>query len=112
MAEERHRPFSCGSQFGDWQNSNCCRCTKFNPEGLGDCEIDKALLHAMFEDGSVSTEIAERMGYLDNSPPRQDGFSYNWQCKEVDWTQEWREEFADNAGERETLVLEGMQIPA
>lgn len=108
MSDTKIRPFSCGTQFIDWQNSNCCRCTKYNPEGIGDCEIDKALLYASMGDGSVNEEIAERMGYLDNSPPRQEGFSYNWQCGEVEWTQEWREECADKAAERLTGVLPGM----
>lgn len=109
---ERHQPFSCGSQFLDFQNSNCCRCTKYNPEGIGKCEIDNALLEAQFGDGSVSAEIAERMGFLDNSPPRQEGFSYNWQCGEVDWTPEWVAEVNDRKGVEQTLVLEGLETIA
>jgi hypothetical protein len=38
----------------------------------------------MFDDGSVTEEIAERMGFLDSKPPRQEGFSYCWRCKEFD----------------------------
>lgn len=81
---EPHRPFHCGTQFADWEDANCCRCKKYTPpdEGMPTCQIAHAFIEAMFGDGSVSTDIAERCGYLDNSPPRQDGFSYCWRCKE------------------------------
>lgn len=112
MAEEtRHRPFSCGSQSVDWQAANCARCTKYS-EDASKCEIDRALLEAMFGDGSVSTDIAERMGYLDNSPPRHEGFAYNWPCKEVCWTEEWKAEVNARRGERQTLTLPGLEEPA
>lgn len=95
---EKHIPFSCGSQSMDWVSANCARCTKYNPEGKSDCEIVEALNVAFWEDGSVSEEIAERMGLLDHSPPRQDGISYNWPCKEVVWTPEWQAEWNARPG--------------
>lgn len=84
MAE--HRPFHCGSQAGDREASNCDRCTKgATADETYDtmtCPIQKALGEAFWNGGTVSEEIAERMGYLDNCPPRQDGFSYVWRCNE------------------------------
>jgi hypothetical protein len=78
MSDERKRPFLCGSQFLDWQNRNCCRCAKWDMEQVdkGRCAIDYALLEAYFDDGSVSDEIAKRMGTPD------DGRVYNWDCPE------------------------------
>ena len=102
MSEQRYRPFSNGSQFGDWQASNCERCTKCidgpnDPSPfLPPCQIESALIDALFDDGTVSHEMAIRMGYLDadgnaidkpGEPPR-----YGWQCMEVEWTQEWIDE--------------------
>ena len=85
---EQIRPFSSGSQYRDWQSSNCERCKKFplhvNPEK---CEIDYAIIVAHLDDGTVSVEIAQRMGYYDNRG------SYVWKCPEVEWTEEWKKEF-------------------
>ena len=84
------RPFSCGSQHGDWRASNCDRCTKYNHDPkLSKCEIDRAILKAQFGDGTVTDEIANRMGYHDNNG--KDGFSYVWMCNEVEWTEAHKE---------------------
>jgi len=67
VTKNRITPFSCGTQFGDWQERNCENCNKFdsdNPDN-SNCEIDEALLIAYFDDGTVSAEIAKRMGYTD-----------------------------------------------
>lgn len=92
ITEKRERPFSCGSQSSDWESSNCDRCTKRIPDG-GDytqfkCDIQRALGLAFMTDGAVSPDIARRMGYAENPT------SYVWQCGEVDWTPEWRAEYA------------------
>jgi hypothetical protein len=80
------RPFSCGSQFGDWRTSNCERCTK----SIGDrwevpykCDIECAIDHAYLGTGEIEDGIAQRMNY---SPDK-----YNWCCGEVEWTEEWKE---------------------
>lgn len=88
MADDKHRPFHCGTQAADWEENNCAVCVKGaseDPDKFMDtlsCPIQKAITEAYWDDGSVSEEIAERMGYLDNSPPRQKGFSLIWLCKE------------------------------
>ena len=87
--DDRIRPFSCGSQFSDWQMSNCERCKKYS-ERIEDpplCEIDYDLGMAYLGDGTVSPDIAKRMGYTDNQG------KYNWQCGEVEWTESWKEEY-------------------
>lgn len=74
--------FSNGSQYADWQTSNCYRCTKFSGYGeLPTCEIDEAIGIAYLSDGTVSQKIATRAGY---DPER-----YVWCCGEVEWTEEW-----------------------
>lgn len=81
--------FSCGTQFADWQEANCFRCTKYDYENPGArCDLDMALLEAQVGDGTVSAEIARRLGYEEGSPPR-----YCWQCGEVEWTEAWRAEY-------------------
>ncbi|MHB0967422.1 MAG: hypothetical protein ACYC36_13315 [Bellilinea sp.] len=75
----RHYPFSSGTQFADWTENNCRRCkrygTKPDPEK---CEIDFAFGDAFWGDGSVSEDIAKRMGYLDNQR------SLVWRCNEFE----------------------------
>jgi hypothetical protein len=69
------QPFYCGSQFGDWIDRNCSRCSKYDPdEATGECEIDDALGMAYLGDGEISEEIARRMGY--------DEAVYSWDCPE------------------------------
>jgi hypothetical protein len=70
----RMRPFSSGMQRMDWQDANCCRCKKYTGEN-GACEVDDAISLAACGDGTVSAEIAKRMGYA--SP-----LAYCWQCLE------------------------------
>jgi len=84
------RPFSNGTQYMDWVGANCDRCTKgahrLGPDALPDCEIELALGEALCGDGSVTDEIAWRMGYY------PDG-SYCWMCSEWNPTKEWSAEW-------------------
>jgi len=84
---EKFRPFSNGTQFLDWEASNCERCTKFNPDGPSKCKLRHALLTAYWADGSVSERVAKGLGYLDNKG------AYVWPCGEVEWTEEWKYEW-------------------
>lgn len=96
MDEGRVRPFSCGSQCADFKGSNCDRCTKGYDEVAGGwkCQIEEAIDAAWLDDGTVSLDIAARMGFTPGPP-----FAYVWPCKEVDWTPEWRAEWE----QRQTL---------
>lgn len=91
----RTRPFSNGSQYMDWCERNCLRCSRHTdaPGRMHDvkCDIERALSNAFWDDGSIADDIAERMGALDSRPPRQDGFSYTWDCPEFEVTGEGRE---------------------
>ncbi len=78
---DRIQIFSTGSQYADWSTSNCHRCTKWSGwNELPTCDIDMALGEAYILDGTVSQEIATRADY--------DPEKYNWQCGEVEWTEE------------------------
>lgn len=77
-------PFSNGSQFMDWAASNCDRCKKSTESGDFTCDIQKEISYAAIDDGSVSEDIAKRMGY-------SDPLLYCWMCTEVEWTDEWKE---------------------
>lgn len=83
------RPFDCGTQFGDWQVANCSRCVldAGHEEEPPTCPILLALFMAMFEDGTVSAEIADRMGYTAHKG------EYNWMCNEWNPTEEWKAEW-------------------
>ncbi len=74
------RPFSCGSQFGDWSASNCGSCKKAAAPDVGyddmPCEIEKALAWAYLTDGRIPLEIADRMGHGSGR--------YGWPCMEHD----------------------------
>jgi len=72
MSEERVCPFYNSAHAGDW-TTQCEACKKRK-----DCEIFKALVHAYFTDGTVSEEIARRMGYYDNID------RYLWICPEFE----------------------------
>lgn len=72
-------PFSNGSQHADWINRNCAECVR---RVEGECDINMALRDMFITGDAISHEIAERMGYLDNSPPRAKGWSLTWKCPE------------------------------
>jgi hypothetical protein len=100
MSETPIRPFSCGTQFLDWQDANCCRCKKYSyqtdpatgktrePLDVSEvCPVELALCESAYGDGTVSQEIGRRMGFTDP-------LAYSWPCGEVDWTEEWKAEYA------------------
>jgi len=76
------RPFSCGSQYADWEDYNCCQCAKYPPEDQWQslagraamCPIALAMGEAYFT-GEIADEIARRAAYP--GPGR-----YNWRCGE------------------------------
>lgn len=77
---DKNYPFSNGTQYMDWQESNCCTCAKYRPDETDEekcCPIEYALSFAAIDDGSVTDEIARRMGYKPGPP-----FYYVWECTE------------------------------
>jgi hypothetical protein len=88
-SEKRYHPFSNWSNYSDWQDSNCERCKKFNPDQASPeaCSIDFEIGKAYFGDGTIGEDIARRMGLIDH--PRE----YVWQCGEVEWTEAWKAEY-------------------
>lgn len=95
MGDEQVRPFSNGSQYGDWRDRNCYRCTKsyerMEPkpkDGMGPCAIDNAVGLAYIGSGSVTPEIAKRMGF-------EGGGVYGWDCPERELAPEKKEQAQD-----------------
>jgi len=77
----RRHPFSCGTQYGDWRDRNCDRCSKgqsYDAEtdswGPWRCPLERALSEAALGDGTVSRSVARRIGL-----PWHDG-DYSWDC--------------------------------
>ena len=98
--DKRISPFHCGTQYLDWQASNCERCKKWTPEPSQPddwkCEIDEALFLGCMEDGTISRKIATRMGWKKGPP-----FPLAWECGEVEWTEEWKRECDARKGQFE-----------
>lgn len=84
--EEAIRPFANGIQFCTWTTANCDKCRRARG-----CEINTALTDAYCDDGTVSAEIARRMGYH----PFGADWHYNWPCLEHDPPFENIEEWAN-----------------
>ncbi len=72
------RPFSCGSQYGDWDLNNCDQCKKGakEPDNEIQCELQNDLVYAYFDDGTISKKTAKRIGYFKNRD------KYIWECPE------------------------------
>lgn len=69
------RPFSNGMQLGDWRARNCRNCGKFNPERFdGQCDLDEAIGLAYAGEGTVTEEVAQRMGFAEGP--------VTWDCPE------------------------------
>jgi hypothetical protein len=67
---ERMRPFSCGSEMGDWDTRNCqnCHLTGYyrdqahRNDWVWRCDIQRAIGEAYLGDGTISADISRRMG--------------------------------------------------
>ena len=85
-AAGRCRPFHCGTQMGDWDARNCDRCAKVDYDArTSRCDIYDAICAGYIGDGTVSREIAERMGLPGNE------CALTWDCPEREIPQERRE---------------------
>lgn len=78
QAPEKHLPFYCGSQRMDWTCFNCAQCAKGYDEKASAwrCDLEKAIDASFMGDGSVTDEIARRMGMP------ADCRVHNWRCPE------------------------------
>jgi hypothetical protein len=85
------RPFGDGTQFADWTECNCNRCTKgvhrLADDAWPTCELEAALTTACFDTGEITLDIAKRIGMRDGEE------RYVWPCNEVEWTEEWKAEY-------------------
>jgi hypothetical protein len=97
-----YSPFSNGTQWMDWQGSNCCRCAKYRPDALEQsdaCDLEWTLsVGGETGDGSVSEQTARRCGYLKADGSEDSG--YVWPCAEVVWTEEWKAEYRRREGQQ------------
>ncbi len=81
----RHHPFHCGTQCADWETANCenCHSAGYYVGGarqdnwLWVCDLQEALSLAFWGDGSVSEDVAQRLGYLANKE------AFGWRCSEL-----------------------------
>ena len=83
------RPFSTGTQYMDWEASNCGRCIKASTKeeferGEFACSIEMELAYGTVGDGTISDDAATRMRYVENKG------KYVWQCGEWEPTEEWK----------------------
>lgn len=67
-AKDRMRPFSNGTEFMVFEESNCGRCWKSKPKNekissASHCDLLEGLTLAMFMDGTISTDHAARIGF-------------------------------------------------
>lgn len=80
---ERVRPFSCGTQYADWQESNCERCAKGvdwdAPFPDSKCDLERALSRASVGDGTISADVARRIALPLAAPG-----PYVWPCGELE----------------------------
>lgn len=75
------RPFSNGTQYIDWENTNCGNCKKQGDEQSETtwCPHYKALAYACICDGEISDATASAIG-----ADKWKGFR-NWPCPSADW---------------------------
>jgi hypothetical protein len=86
MSEQRIHIFSNGTQAMDWFASNCEQCALAgdpSEAGSSHCELFEAIHDAGADDGSVTPEIARRMGY------KASELYYVWACPERTKTVPW-----------------------
>lgn len=74
-ANDRYRPFSNGTEFGMWIESNCCRgekgCRNYRPDATSSrdgCPIEVAVAVGGMRDGTIPARIGLRGGFLEPGP--------------------------------------------
>jgi hypothetical protein len=94
--------FSNGSQYMDWDNRNCAKCSKITWDKDGNavtsCKLYDAICMAAIDAGEVDAETAKRLGYKPGL--------YTWDCPERDAAnyEEWEKR------EREAIEC-GLIVP-
>lgn len=74
---DRIHLFANGTQYMDWTANNCDRCTKAgdpSESGSSTCPLFEAIYDAAADDGTVSAEVARRLG------TSADDTRYVWRC--------------------------------
>lgn len=66
--ERKHRAFSTGSQYADWNSRNCDSCKKGFDKRHSKfrCDYEFALGVAFCGDGLITEEVARAIGFLDS----------------------------------------------
>lgn len=61
---QKERPFSCGTDYYVWRDSNCDMCLSGwdEPTGLHKCKYEKAIDRACFDDGLMRVDYLTVMG--------------------------------------------------
>lgn len=93
--EIKFYPWSNGTQWMDWEGSNCDRCTKskLNDDYWAEaCPILNAIFMSQIDGEGLSEEMARRCGYVEHEG------AYVWPCAEVKWTEEWKAEYRRRKG--------------
>lgn len=76
------RPFANGFEYYAWIERNCGRCVRFTPEPT--CEIEEALALACLGTGTISREIADRVGYAPERIYLDGHLILGWPCAEFE----------------------------
>jgi hypothetical protein len=110
MSTHPNIPFYCGIQRMDWKCYNCHFCTKRYNEAARTwhCDLEKLIDESYMDDGSVSADVARRMGEPD------DCRVYNWRCPEFteDTQKRARAEAEKLAREAQQRAYENRNRPA
>lgn len=86
--DRRYRPFPNGTSYMDWIERNCGTCERYVPDSQVDsgdgCVIEESLAFACIDDGTISADIAERMGYAGEvHAPRCKSWAPNAEASEM-----------------------------
>lgn len=68
----RIRAFANGTEYMAYDEDNCACCKKCAVDygDFGDCELQNALFTAEMDDGTITSEIAVRLGLIDRDGSR------------------------------------------
>ena len=68
---ERMRPFSNGTEYYMWLESNCLTCRSYRPTATSSrhgCPIEVSVALAKWDDGTIPARIALRGGFVEPGP--------------------------------------------
>ncbi len=79
--EQTVHVFKSSRHYHNWIVANCAKCKKETGFGFS-CPLAMAALKSLYAEGTLSSSIAEKIGFFDKDETTKSKESPLWKCRE------------------------------